>query len=404
MTMHLEEGTLRAYIDQQLAESERNRAASHLSSCAVCRTRAEKMLARSSSVAARLGVLDAIDPQEHTAPSPHLALARFKEQRLRKEIPLMNRIFAPRYRVAWGVMAAIVLIAGSMSFEPVRVWAGGLLAQFRVERITVLPIDPTRLTELGTNETLARQISQLLSDSMTVTKQPTKPRVVAGAAEASQAAGFAVRLPTSRTDSPRITVQGGTAFQFTVNRQRAQALMNELGYSRLQLPASLDGALIKANIPLGVTAAYGSCPKLEQIEESPIPAAPRAPVTGSAGRTMINCTIFSQIPSPTVDTPPQVDVQQLAEIGLQFTGMTQEQARSFSKTVDWTSTLVVPVPRNAASYKQVTVDGADGYLIQRPMDDAPQYALIWVKSGIIYAIGGLGSDTAAALQMGNSLK
>jgi hypothetical protein len=44
-----------------------------------------------------------------------------------------------------------------------------------------------------------------------------------------------------------------------------------------------------------------------------------------------------------------------------------------------------------------------GSLIQRPLDDAPEYSLIWVKDGIIYAIGGLGNNVDAALAMANSL-
>jgi len=50
------------------------------------------------------------------------------------------------------------------------------------------------------------------------------------------------------------------------------------------------------------------------------------------------------------------------------------------------------------------VDGVTGYLIQRSAGDAPQYALVWLKDGVIYAIGGMGSDTAGALAMANSLK
>ena len=83
--------------------------------------------------------------------------------------------------------------------------------------------------------------------------------------------------------------------------------------------------------------------------------------------------------------------------------MTHEQAVAFTQTVDWSSSLVVPIPKNAATYQQVTVDGVTGTLIQRPADDAPQFVLMWVKNGIIYAIGGLGTDSAQALQMGNSL-
>jgi hypothetical protein len=119
---------------------------------------------------------------------------------------------------------------------------------------------------------------------------------------------------------------------------------------------------------------------------------------------MANCILLAEIPSPSVNAPSDLDVEQLAEIGLQFTGMTPAQAHDFSQTVDWTSTLVIPIPRNGSTYKQVAVDGVTGYLIQRPADDAPQYALVWLKNGIIYAIGGEGSDTAGALAMGNALQ
>ena len=119
---------------------------------------------------------------------------------------------------------------------------------------------------------------------------------------------------------------------------------------------------------------------------------------------MANCIMLAEIPSPTVTTPPDMDVEQLAEIALQFSGMTAEQAHAFSQNVDWTSTLVVPIPRNGASYEEVVVDGVTGNLIRRPSDDAPQYLLMWVKDGTVYAIGGLGNDMSAALAMANSLQ
>jgi hypothetical protein len=111
-----------------------------------------------------------------------------------------------------------------------------------------------------------------------------------------------------------------------------------------------------------------------------------------------------EVPSPTVNTPPDLDVSQLAAIGLQLSGMSAAEAQAYSQTVDWTSTLVIPIPRNGASYHTVNVDGVEGYLIERPVDDAPQYALVWTKGGIIYAIGGLGDGAQAAIEMANSLE
>jgi hypothetical protein len=110
-----------------------------------------------------------------------------------------------------------------------------------------------------------------------------------------------------------------------------------------------------------------------------------------------------EMPSPTVNAPADLDVNQLAQLGLEFTGMSKEDAAAFTSTVNWTSTLVIPIPKNAASYEQVTVDGVTGTLIERPIDDAPQYALIWIKDGIVYAISGLGANSQQAIDLANSL-
>src|SRR5690606_27094254 len=97
------------------------------------------------------------------------------------------------------------------------------------------------------------------------------------------------------------------------------------------------------------------------------------------------------------------DIEALARIGLEFTGMSTEEAAAFTHTVDWTSTLVVPIPRNASTHKSVSVDGVTGTLIERRNSETPQFALLWVKDGIIYAISGLGTDTRQALDVANAL-
>jgi hypothetical protein len=387
--MHLDDGQLHAYLDGELAERD---AGQHLAACPACAARLAALKAQAERVSGRLAALAPLPDDPHLAARP--ALARFQAQRAnRKETSMPNQLFSKRFRPVWAGLTIVAILAIAFSFAPVRAWAGQFLGLFRVQQITVLPIDTTRLSELSGNETIGSQISQLFSKSVKVTRQPGDPQVAASAAEASQLAGFTVRLPDNRSDAPELTVQGGTAFEFTVDRNLAQGILNEAGRSDLQLPAALDGATMAVDIPAGVTAAYGNCPKVEGSNE-----------TGSPGRRFATCVVLAQIPSPAVTAPPDLDVAQLAQIGLQFTGMSAEEAQAFSQTVDWASTLVVPIPRNGAVYTQVPMDGVTGYLIQRPADDAPQYAVIWVKDGILYAIGGLGSNSSAALEMADSLK
>ncbi len=390
--MHLNDDALRAYVDHEWTDMAG--AAAHLAACGACRGRLDAQQNRASRVAAHLASLD---PGPDAAPRPAaLALIQFnaRKRAAQKEKPTMfNRLFAPRLRPAWIGVGLVLALAIALSFQPVRVWAGNLLGLFRVQQVVVLPVDNTRLSAITGDDALGQQISQMMSDAVKVTQDPGEPMAVPDAQAASDAAGFQVRLPTSRSDAPGLTVQAAAAFEFVADRERAQGVLDQAGFTDVQLPASLDGALIQVNIPAGVTAAYGDCPKL--TDESA--------TKGSIGRTMQNCIVLAQIPSPTVVAPPDLDVAGLAQIALQFTGMTADQAQAFSQSVDWTSTLVVPIPRNGAKYAQVPVDGVTGSLIQRPLDDAPEYSLIWVKNGIIYAIGGLGNNVDAAVAMANSL-
>ncbi|MCL4488827.1 MAG: DUF2275 domain-containing protein [Chloroflexi bacterium] len=386
--MHLSDGELRSALDQ----SSETAANDHLAACADCRRRADEIAQRAQRVD---GLLAVLEPARSPALGPQAALARFKSQRLNagKENGMVARIFR-RYRAAWAAALAVLVLAASMAFPPVRAWAEGVLAQFRVSKIQIVNVSSSHLGDLGAGTKLTQQISKMLSDSITYTQKPSAPVLVASAAEASQKVGFPVRLPSSRTDTPQLRVQSGGAFQLIVNRDRTQSLLDQAGASDLQLPASIDGAVIKVTIPAGVAAGYGDCPAPQELDSG---------ASGSSARLTVNCIYLTEIPSPTVDAPPSLDVQQLAELGLQFSGMSKAQAEAYAKTVDWTSTLVIPIPTNAAQYKPVTVDGSSGYLIQRPQDDAPQYTIIWVKDGVIYDVAGTGPDTTAAFNIANSL-
>ncbi|HEX7976191.1 MAG TPA: hypothetical protein VF498_17410 [Anaerolineales bacterium] len=394
--MHIEDGQLRAILD---GEKPGEAQAGHLAGCLACQQRLAALRTRATRMDERLAFLSPQAGEELPAgaPSGRYALTRFKSKLSNdKETNMFNRLFTTRTRILWAGVAAALILALVFSFPPVGAWAGQFLGLFRVQQVAVVPVDYSGMQSLAGNSALGQQIGQLLSNSRTMTKKPGNPKTAADAAQASQLSGFTVRLPASESSAPQLLVQGGSAFQFVVNRAQAQALLNEAGRSDLVLPASLDGAKISVKIPSGVTASYGDCPQPSSDEGMSL--------KGSTGRRYANCIVLAEIPSPTVDTPPDVDFKQLAEIGLQFTGMSAEQASQFSQTVDWTSSLVIPIPKNAATYQQVSVDGVTGTLIQRPVDDAPQYALIWVKNGTIYAISSLGSDSARAIDMANSLK
>jgi hypothetical protein len=388
MKTHLTDGELRAALDGELDASRLG----HLGGCATCRARQTQILTQSQRVAQKLKFLapTAQDP----VPVASIPWNRFAQKLLiKKEISMFKRWFAfPIVRV--GVIA-VLLLTLVLAIPSTRAMAGQLLNLFRVQQVTVIPVDFTGVEQLTDNSPFGNQLSALISSSMDVTQEPGDPQSAADADQASQLAGFAVRAPGGMTPS-QIYVTNAAAFTLTVDRNKAQALLDEAGRSDLVLPDAIDGAEISVDIPASVSVAYGTCPKPEadtsKSDHDQIP-----------GRRYPDCVILAEIPSPSVDAPADVDVSQLAQIGLEFTGMSAEEAAEFTNSVDWTSTLVVPIPRNAATYEQVAVDGVTGTLIQRPADEAPQYALIWVKNGIIYTISGLGANSQQAIEMANSL-
>jgi hypothetical protein len=386
MNKHLNDGQLRSALDGELNAH----LLSHLQSCDNCQSRQRALRMQIEETANKLSFLS--PAQQEPVPAIQSSLKHFYTRKvLQKENSMFKKLFtSPVLR--FGVIA-VLLLAMIISIPATRALADQLLSLFRVEQVTIVPVDFTGLQGLTGNGALGKQVSELISSSVSVTQKPSALLVVANAADASKNTGFTVRLPQNAMYS-RLSVQNSSAIKFTIDQVKAQALLNEAGRSDLVLPDSINGAVISVSVPGSVQADYGSCPD---------PSAADSVQTSSMSRQYPDCMILAEIPSPVVSAPSNVNIAQLAQIGLEFTGMTREQAAAFTKSVDWTTTLVVPIPKNAAKYEQVQVDGVTGTLIQRPADDAPQFVLIWVKNGIVYSIGGLGVNSQQAMDMANSL-
>lgn len=394
----LTDSLLRARVDGELAPQELEVAERHLACCEGCRKRAEALGRQSEDVKNFLGSLSPA-PGENL-PNAKVALAQFMAERYQDPVggpkPLWG-LFAPKWRPAWGALAAAIVIAVIFSFAPARSWAQHVLSMLRVEKVAVVSINPEVLNAENPGGRTAQMMGKLLSDQIVETRKSGEPVRVSNAEAATKMTGFAVRLPRVRSDSPKLMVSGEQAFQMTLDRNRLQSILDEAGRSDLQLPAMVNGAVVAVEIPSSAFAAYGNCPSPHKQNGSPAPE--------NSNPAPANCEVFVQVPSPTVTVPPNLNVAQLAEVALQFAGMSQQQAADFCKTVDWTSTLVVPVPANAASYQTVPVDGVDGTLIQTygsRRSHMGNYTLLWVKNGIIYSLAGA-RDPEAAMAFGDSL-
>jgi Putative zinc-finger len=382
--------SLRAYYDGEIDAANRPEIELHLANCPECRARLREMEVAANRVHGQLAVLDE-SPSAAADLNPQIALARLKAQHGlgEQQASLPAGLFARAWRPAWVLGFAILLLGLSLAFPSGRSLAQKFLATLRVERIQPVRID---FSSLDSNRTLQQMLGQMISEKMVVTTDE-KPQHPASADAASQLAGFPVHLLTARVDTPQFTVEGQHAFQMTIDRERLQEIFDQAGRPDLLLPAKLDGATVSVQVPRSVHLQYGECFNRRGPGQAALPQSAGTP----------NCLVFIQAPSPTVNVPADLNIQQLAEIALQLGGMDPTKAQELCKTIDWRSTLVLPIPRFVDSYTVVDINGAQGTLVSHTDRRGSEYVLIWVKGGIIYALTGHG-DSSEALRLADSLE
>jgi hypothetical protein len=178
----------------------------------------------------------------------------------------------------------------------------------------------------------------------------------------------------------------------------AQAVLEQIGRTDIQVPAGVDGATVTVDVPEIVAATYGDC-EMNAAKARDAGFDPDDPASFP-----VTCTTFFQLTSPTITAPPGLDIQKIGEAYLQLLGMSREQAEQYSQNINWATTLVIPLPSAGVSYQEIPVDGVTGTLILQDEEGSRQaYLLIWVKDGILYALGGPGSG-ATAVSIAESIK
>ena len=232
-------------------------------------------------------------------------------------------------------------------------------------------------------------LKALLSGSTQVLKDPGEPQIVDDAIAAGERAGIHVSLPKTLPEGmtqAEIRVQGEGAARFTADTVKLQQLLEVLDIRDLQVPEQLNGAIVTVHVPPAVVIRY---------------------TKGKVGARLL------QARSPEMTLPLGVDLPQIVEIGLRIAGLKPSQAQQFAYSIDWHSTLLVPVPANAASFREVSVRGTTGLLIETqgkhrpPTQNGPDFErgsiLLWSENDMVYALSGE-IRSLDLVQMANSLQ
>jgi hypothetical protein len=254
-----------------------------------------------------------------------------------------------RYSAA-GVLA-LLLLACAFSFPTVRATAGEFLSLFRVQNFAAITISPEQIAIL-------HKVAEegLMPGKVEIFENPDQLTAVNSLSEAAARAGMSsVRTIGELGEPTAVYVSSPGSGRLTIDLAGSRAILEAVGADPLLLPDDLDGAQVDVIVFAGVDQQW------EDVH-------------------------FLQSASPLVEYPEGLDTAVLGQALLEILGLDKEEAARLSQEIDWTSTLLLPIPQDIANYHEVTVDGVSGMAVSEL--DGRSATIIWQKEGVIYSLFG----------------
>jgi anti-sigma factor RsiW len=371
--MRIDEGKLRAYLDQALPPEEQEQVRKQLADS----PQAQAWLARLSQERDGFAqYLAALAPGAGDRSAAPQALRRLKAHirgqspqtsttEKRERTKLMGiRPFIRRYQSVIAVLAVVALTAGLFSLAPVRAMAGNFLKVFRVQTVKIVPVDADHLRAMRDDPRFQGLLDELEPQIEVVVD--SEAQTVDSLAEANGLADFPVAEITA------LAGELGEPSSITVFPEKVV----NLNLDRELLEAIFAAADIEISLP-------------DSLNEEPfVVTEPNSVVqTWEAGDREI--LSFVQMTAPEIEYPDDLDLEALGVAGLQLLGMSEAEATALGASIDWTTTLVLPFPTDAEkSVTEVSVNGADGFLFADPDAEDAGAAVMWQENDMSYLVTG----------------
>lgn len=315
-------------------------------------------------------------------PRPEFARALRERLRSLETAHAVHRAVRPRFSPALGAVAALLAVIGLFSIPAVRVSAQAFLDLFRVQNFAAIKVDPARLAQLRNQQ---MSVEAILGKPEVV-QEPGPLRVFTNARDAMVATGYPVRevagVPGVTADTT--FVRGESRARLRVDTTSLRSLLAALAIDDITIPPGIEGAEVNVHL---------------------------RPITRTVYLKDKSRISFLQSPSPELSLPAGIDVAQLGEIGLRIAGLSSSEAKRFSQSIDWHSTMLVPVPAGASSFSEVDIHGRKGLLVsmsERQNPDGGKHEavtqLLWSDGERVYALVGKKASNVTLLQMANAVQ
>ncbi|MCS6964713.1 hypothetical protein [Thermoflexus sp.] len=280
-------------------------------------------------------------------------------------------------------MAGLLLLgvtALAFVFSPtLRAAAHDFLQGFRFRRLLVVPY--TFSIPTATGETLSRVLG---SD---IAFEPVEPQTVQSLPEAEAFLGFPVRSPAGVKEFLTLQVMPAASARWTVDVGHLREALHAAGADDVTVPETLHGTVLTITVGPILLATF-------EAEGTPYG--------------------WAQAPLPTYTVQPEGDVRPLAEAALRLIGMPAEEARRLARTVDWQTTLLLPIPMApgmAVEVESVALGDREATLFTFPQaahtpsgEALPVRFLLWHDETSLYLIGGPGAEASRLIAWARAMR
>lgn len=291
-------------------------------------------------------------------------------RRLRASLQSQQTQVALRQKKAGKLIAlaaCCAVVFAVFTVPAVRAAAQAFLDMFRVVNFVGVSVTPEAMQRLRNTGV---DLPHLLGDEVHVLQKAGPPTPYPTPQEAGAVAGFHVRLPTWMpvgwdTQPPGVEILGETSFRVTIDTAKLQQVLGALGIDDETLPQNINGQSATIHTSSAVVVQWKHDDRTVEL---------------------------LQAPSPQAQFPAGIDLAALGEIGLRILGTPREDAYRLAQSIDWRTTLLLPVPPNAGRFSQVTVQGNPGLLISMMGKGGPRRyggaMVLWSNNGQVFALRG----------------
>lgn len=353
---HLTDGTLRRMVDDPDAKAGADGA--HLDGCAGCQARFESISADARSIATLLAVPTAhIDVDRAFA---RVTAVPHGQPRFGFRLPVGQPSRRPYVLALAAAVVGVALIGTAVAANP---WKTNY-SPTTIQTVPVTVADMQALSELANYGTISW------------TTQPNLQAATSAVDAAAAAEGMQAPVVKTLPDGVSTNITYGAmpkaqaVFTFSAERARSSAAAH--GKPLPALPAGMDGAQLTVTVGPAVGEIYGDLNQRPGSDPNVINL-PRLIVVKSA--------------SPKV-TSTQVSVQQMESYILAQPGISPQLAKAIKAIKNPDRTLVIPLPVEFATSTTVHLSKQGVDAVALGDNTGVGSGVVWMKNGIVYAVGG----------------